>query len=131
MVVGGPADAASSKVKLYKVVYDPPGKDTHSNAQLNREYVVLKNGGGQTVKLKGWSVRDTKSHVYVFATFSLKPGKYVYIRTGHGTNTATNVYQNRGWYVWNNSGDTVSLRTAAGTTVDTCKWGKGSGSKSC
>jgi hypothetical protein len=126
-----PAGAATSTVKLYKVVYNPSGADTHANKQLNREYVVLKNGGKKTVKLTGWTVRDTKSHKYVFGTFSLKPGKYVYIHTGKGTDTGTNVYQNRGWYVWNNTGDTVSLRTAAGSTVDTCKWSKGSGTKTC
>jgi Lamin Tail Domain len=121
-VVAGPADAASSTVRLYKVVYDPSGSDTHANSQLNREYVVLKNGGKTTVRLSGWTVRDTKRHVYTFAGFSLKPGKYVYVHTGRGTDTGTNVYQGRGWYVWNNTGDTVSLRTSAGTTVDTCKW---------
>ena len=117
-----PASAASSTVKLYKVVYDPSGKDTHANSQIDREYVVLKNGGKTTVKLTGWTVRDTKKHVYTFPSFSIKAGKYVYIHTGHGTNTGTNVYQNRGWYVWNNTADKVSLRTSAGTTVDTCQW---------
>jgi hypothetical protein len=121
-VAAQPADAASSTVRLYKVVYDPSGSDTHANSQLNREYVVLKNGGKSTVKLTGWTVRDTKSHVYKFASFSLKPGKYVYVHTGRGTDTGTNVYQGRGWYVWNNTGDKVSLRTSAGTTVDTCSW---------
>jgi hypothetical protein len=127
-----PAGAASSSVRLYKVVYNPSGTDTHANSQLNREYVVLKNGGKQTVKLAGWTVRDTKRHVYTFATFSLKPGKYVYIHTGRGTNTSTNVYQGRGWYVWNNTADKVSLRTTAGTTVDTCQWKHaGSGHVAC
>jgi hypothetical protein len=121
-----PASAASSTVKLYKVVYDPSGKDTHANSQIVREYVVLKNGGKTTVKLAGWTVRDTKKHVYTFPSFSIKPGKYVYIHTGRGTNTGTNVYQNRGWYVWNNTADKVSLRTSAGTTVDTCQWKRGS-----
>jgi hypothetical protein len=121
-----PASAASSTVRLYKVVYDPSGKDTHANSQIDREYVVLKNGGKTTVKLAGWTVRDTKKHVYTFPSFSIKPGKYVYIHTGRGTNTGTNVYQNRGWYVWNNTADKVSLRTSAGTTVDTCQWKRGS-----
>lgn len=122
VVAAEPASAATSSVRLYKVVYNPSGPDTHANSQLNREYVVLKNGGRSTVRLTGWTVRDTKSHVYTFKTFSLKPGKYVYIHTGRGTDTSTNVYQNRGWYVWNNTGDKVYLRTSGGTTVDTCSW---------
>jgi hypothetical protein len=127
-----PASAASSSVRLYKVVYNPSGPDTHANSQLNREYVVLKNGGKRTVTLTAWTVRDTKHHVYTFETFSLKPGKYVYIHTGRGTDTSTNVYQNRGWYVWNNTGDKVYLRTSGGTTVDTCSWkGTSSGYQAC
>jgi len=122
VAVAEPAGAATSTVRLYKVVYDPSGSDTHANSQLNREYVVLKNGGKKTVKLTGWTVRDTKHHVYTFGTFSLKAGKYVYVHTGHGTDTSANVYQNRGWYVWNNTADKVYLRTTAGTTVDTCSW---------
>lgn len=132
IVAAEPAGAASSPVRLYKVVYNPSGPDTHANSQLNREYVVLKNGGRSTVKLTGWTVRDTKSHVYTFATFSLKPGKYVYVHTGRGTDTSTNVYQNRGWYVWNNTGDKVSLRTSGGSTVDTCSWkGRSAGYQAC
>ncbi len=126
--VAGQAEAATSPVKLYKVVYDPSGPDTHSNTQLNREYVVLRNTGKKAVTLTGWSVADTKSHVYRFKTFTLKPGKYVYVHTGKGSDTSANVYQNRGWYVWNNTADTVTVRTSGGTRIDTCKWthkGKG------
>lgn len=132
VVAAAPASAATSSVRLYKVVYNPSGADTHANSQLNREYVVLKNGGRSTVKLTGWTVRDTKRHVYTFKTFSLKPGKYVYIHTGRGSDTSTNVYQNRSWYVWNNTGDKVYLRTSGGTTVDTCSWkGRSAGYQSC
>ena len=121
-VAAVPAEAATSTVKLYKVVYDPSGKDTHSNAQIDREYVVLKNTGRHSVKITGWTVRDTKKHVYAFGSFTLKAGAYVYIHTGRGTDTGKNVYQQRGWYVWNNTADKVYLRTTAGSTVDTCGW---------
>ena len=124
-VMAGQAEAATSPVRLYKVVYDPSGKDTHANAQLNREYVELKNTGKRAVTLTGWTVADTKGHVYHFKSFTLKPGKYVYVHTGKGTDTAANVFQNRGWYVWNNTTDTVTLRTAAAKKIDTCHWAKG------
>jgi len=132
VAVAVPAGAAASPVRLYKVVYDPPGADTHANAQLNREYVVLKNTGTRAVKLTGWTVADTKSHVYHFRSFTLKPGKYVYVHTGRGTDTGTNVFQGRRWYVWNNTADTVTLRTAGGTKIDTCRWThKGHGYVAC
>jgi len=127
-VAVGQAEAAAPPVKLYKVVYDPSGKDTHSNTQLNREYVALKNTGRRAVKLTGWTVADTKRHVYKFKVFTLKPGKVVYVHTGKGHDTSVNVFQNRAWYVWNNTADTVTLRNSAGTKIDTCRWtrnGKG------
>ena len=121
-VAGAVVPAASSPVKIYKVYYNPPGRDTHANAQLNREYVELKNRGTRSVSLTGWTLRDTKHHVYTFGRFSLKPGKFVYIHTGKGRNTAVNLYWGRRWYVWNNTGDTATLRNARGGTVGTCRW---------
>jgi hypothetical protein len=132
IVAAEPASAASSSVRLYKVVYNPSGPDTHANSQLNREYVVLKNGGRSTVRLTGWTVRDTKRHVYTFKSFSLGPGKYVYIHTGKGADTSADVHQNRSWYVWNNTGDKIYLRTSGGTTVGTCSWkGTSAGYRYC
>ncbi|MET7906426.1 lamin tail domain-containing protein [Streptomyces sp. NPDC005355] len=60
--------------------------------------------------------------VVVFKTFTLRAGKSVYMHTGRGTNTASNVYQGRGAYVWNNDHDTATLRKSSGTRVDSCSY---------
>ena len=55
----------------------------------------------------------------------------VTLHTGHGKNTATDLYWGQSTYVWNNTGDKAILKNKAKTTVDTCKWGDGSGSIAC
>jgi hypothetical protein len=58
----------------------------------------------------------------------LRAGKYVKVHTGKGTNTATDRYQGRSWYVWNNDKDTAYLYNASGTRLDTCSYNNRSAS---
>src|SRR5262245_36375916 len=101
-----PADAASL-IRIVKVQYDSPGSDTGSNTSLNGEWVAIRNTGTTRRDLTHWTLRDAANHVYTFGSFSLKAGGTVYVKTGTGTNNAVYRYQNRGWYVWNNTGDTA------------------------
>jgi hypothetical protein len=65
-------------------------------------------------------------HVYVFpAGATLGAKKTVRVRTGKGTDTATNRYWNLGYYVWNNTSDTAKLRDANGKGGDACSWTTG------
>jgi len=132
----GAAKAKPAKVRIYKVYYDSPGSDRGSNASLNKEWVALKNYGGTARDLYGYTVRDKSSHVYKFGHVSLKPGKRIYVHTGKGKGAtvggSVHRYQNKGWYIWNNTKDGATLRTRAGTKIDTCSWGsRGKGYKYC
>ncbi len=82
----------------------------------------IRNTTGTAVNLRGWTLTDAANHKYTFGNFTLGKGKIVTVRTGRGTNTAANVYQNRGAYVWNNDRDTATLRKANGASVDTCSY---------
>jgi len=124
------ADAAST-VRFSYVQYNSPGSDTGSNTSLNGEYIRIKNYGTKSRSLTGWTVRDKANHVYKFGTFTLKPGATVTIYTGRGSNTSTKRYWGKSWYIWNNSGDTATLKTSSGTTLDTCKWGSSGSAKTC
>ena len=116
-----PAEAASA-VRISAVQYDSPGSDTGSNKSLNAEWVRITNNSSTRKKLTGWTLRDTSRHVYRFGTFSLGPGKSVRIHTGKGRNTATDRYQGRSWYVWNNDGDKAILKNSHGTTESVRSW---------
>jgi Lamin Tail Domain len=123
---GANAQAApTSQIQFRLIYYNSPGPDTGSNASLNAEYVTLKNIGTTARYLTGWTVEDAQSHVYTFGTFRLAAGQKVRIHTGRGTNTSTDLYWGRGWYVWNNTGDKAKLHNAAGAWKDSCSWGSG------
>jgi len=61
----------------------------------------------------------------------IKARKSVKLHSGKGGDTSSNLYWDRGWYVWNNDGDKAILRTSSGTLKDTCTWGDGIGYKNC
>jgi hypothetical protein len=57
---------------------------------------------------------------------------YVKIHTGKGTNTQTDRYWGKSWYVWNNTGDTATLRDNRGRLLDRCTFkGKSQGYVFC
>ncbi|MFE5896915.1 lamin tail domain-containing protein [Streptomyces sp. NPDC056488] len=121
LALPAPAQAAGS-VHLYKIYYDSPGTDSRTNASLNGEYVIVRNTTTAAVNLRGWTLTDASNHKYTFGNFTLGKGKTVTIRTGKGTNTAANLYQQRAAYVWNNDRDTATLKRSNGTRVDTCSY---------
>lgn len=125
-----PADAAS-KVQIVKAYYNSPGDDTRSNTSLNAEYVVVKNTDTVKRTLTGWTLRDVSGYVYKFPTFALAAGKSVTVHTGKGTNSGSHLYWNRTSYVWNNTGDTATLKNSSAVFADTCKWGSTGSYISC
>jgi lamin tail-like protein len=124
------ADAAGGVV-LWNAHYDSPGPDYGAASSLTAEYIALKNTSSSAKTITGWTLRDKANHVYKFPATTIGAGKYLFVRTGKGTNNSTTRYWNQSWYIWNNSGDTAYLRNSAGSTVDTCSWGKGHTSKQC
>ncbi|UNO42689.1 lamin tail domain-containing protein [Streptomyces sp. MST-110588] len=121
LVVAAPASAAGS-VHITKIYYNSPGRDDRSNRSLNGEWVEIKNSTSRSVNLKGWTLTDASRHKYTFGSYSLGAGKSVKIRTGRGTDTAGNRYQNRRAYVWDNDKDTATLKKASGARVDRCSY---------
>ena len=102
-----------------RIEADPPGDDTDDP---NAEFVVVRNGGSDTLDLGGWGLKDlTATHRFDFpAGFVLAPGAAVTIHTGCGNATATDLFWcNQGSAVWNNDGDTAFLLDPNGNVVDT------------
>ncbi|MEU6668241.1 lamin tail domain-containing protein [Streptomyces sp. NPDC046727] len=116
-----PAQAAGG-VHIHHVWFDSPGSDNRSNKSLNAEWVQIKNSGSSAVSLKGWVLKDASNHKYVFPNVKIGAGKYLKIHTGSGSDTASDKYQDRRAYVWNNDKDTATLTKASGTKVDSCSW---------
>jgi hypothetical protein len=121
LTLATPAQAGLGVV-ISKIYYDSPGSDTGSNSSLNAEYVTLKNLRGTAQKITGWTIRDPQGHVYTFPATTIKANSTVTLRSGSGTDGISTRYWQQSWYVWNNTGDTATLKTSNGATVDTCKY---------
>jgi Lamin Tail Domain len=109
-------------VGIYRVYYNSPGTDTGSNSSLNGEWIQLRNRCSTASSLTYAKIKDAAGHTYTFGSYALGGGKYVKVHTGKGTNTATDRYQGRSWYVWNNDKDTAYLYNRFGTRLDTCSY---------
>jgi hypothetical protein len=127
-----PADAATvPQMQFTYIAYDSPGKDTRTNASLDAEYVRITNNGAAN-NLKNWTLKDATGHTFTFPDHPIAKGAKVWVHTGKGTNTKSDLYWGSGNYIWNNPGDTATLRSASGRLYDTCKWTKiGTGHTSC
>jgi hypothetical protein len=118
----GLASPASAAIRITKIYFDSPGADTGSNTSLNAEYVVIKNTGTTRKTLTGWTLRDASKHVYKFPTFRLGAGKSMKVHTGKGANTLGNLYWRSSSYIWNNDGDTATLKRSNGTVASRCSY---------
>ena len=131
MTSASTALAAGHRIQIHEIYYNSPGSDTGSNSSLNHEWVQLHNTSGQRITLTGWTLRDQQNHVYKFGTYKIKAHGYVKIHTGKGTNTQTDRYWGRSWYVWNNTGDQATVKNNNGNVIDRCAYSGGGSYKIC
>lgn len=83
------------------------------------ESVLIKNVGGAALAMAGYTLSDAAStpNTYTFPAFTLAAGAEVRVWVRAGADDAANLYWGRSAAVWNNSGDTATLRDAAGQEV--------------
>ncbi|WP_363466181.1 lamin tail domain-containing protein [Halogeometricum borinquense] len=101
-----------------EIVRVHPDADGNDNENPNGEYVVFRNEGEQVIDLSGWSVADAADNEYTFPSgTTLEPDAELTLKSGTGTDREGTVYWGRNSAVWNNGGDTITLRDADGTVV--------------
>lgn len=108
----GPITTAT--IAVGRVRPNPPGDESQTP---NEEWIEVVNTGQRPVDLTGWGVQDeSASHRYDFPDgFRLAPGAGVLVRTGCGTDSATDLHWCvSGSAVWNNDGDTVFITDPSG-----------------
>jgi len=117
------ASPAIAAIRISYIYYNPPGKDTLTNTHINKEYIRIHNSGTHSKAIGGWTIRDTSHHVYKFASsYRLCAKCTVTVHTGRGTDTRGKKYWGYRNYVWNNTGDTATLKNASGTVRDRCHY---------
>jgi hypothetical protein len=120
---GGPGSGSSSSgVKIVQIYFDSPGPDTGSNASRNAEWVKVENVTRSRRTITGWTVHDASTHGYTFPTTVLAAGATIRVHTGRGAKNATNRFWGSTQYIWNNSGDTATLRNSHRSVVDRCTY---------
>jgi competence protein ComEC len=107
--------ATDGQLVLATVHADAAGTERDN---LNDEYLVFENTGGSTLDIGGWTVADEAGHTYtVPAGVTVAPGATITLHTGSGTDTETDLYWGADQPVWNNGGDTVTVKDDDGTVV--------------
>ncbi len=108
----------NSDIVISAVQFDAPGDD-RKKENLNGEWVEISNSGDSDVDLAGWTLNDDGNHVYNFpSNFKIKSGNSVKIHTGSETDTEFDLYWNSGRAIWNNDGDTATLKDKDGKVID-------------
>jgi endonuclease/exonuclease/phosphatase family metal-dependent hydrolase len=116
-----PPPTGSSTVIINEFLANEPGSD------VTKEFVELVNVGTSAVDLSGWTVSDSGTLRHTFASgTTLEAGKAVVVFGGAAGIPAglTNaVAASTTMLGLTNSGDTINLKDAAGTVVDTITFG--------
>ncbi|MFH1789303.1 MAG: lamin tail domain-containing protein, partial [Candidatus Altiarchaeota archaeon] len=114
-----PSPASSSGTPVIEIIeaqFDAPGSE---KINLNGEWVKIRNNGDAPQDLTGWILEDDANHIYRFPdNFVLGTGDSVTVHTGSGTDSTSDLYWGRGSAIWNNDGDTATLRDEEGRKID-------------
>ncbi len=114
MLAQGETSGAQSKVEITDANFVAP---TPEKENLNGEWIEIANGGEADENLAGWTLTDQQNHTYAFPDFNLLAGAKVKVHTGSGEDTDEDLYCNRSTPIWNNDGDTATLKDASGKAV--------------
>jgi len=103
------------ELSVARIHADASGND-HDN--LNDEYIVFANTGSTALDISGWVITDEADHSYSVPSGTvLDPGEEITLYTGSGSDSDSSLYWSSGRAVWNNGGDTITVRNDSGGTV--------------
>jgi Flp pilus assembly pilin Flp len=103
---------------------DVPSAGKSGKSVTEDECVCFTSRESYAVDMTGWTVADSVEHSYTFPPLHVQPGASVRLHTGRGADSESDLYWGRGGGIWNDKGDTVYLRDAAGVLVDEYSYGR-------
>jgi micrococcal nuclease len=107
-------------LKITSLEANPPGDD---RSDPTGEYVRIANVTDEAVSMGGFVLTDRYGHRYTFPPLSLQPGYSVLLLSGRGIDLIDArkqmvLYWQSEGPIWNNDGDTATLRAPDGTVID-------------
>jgi hypothetical protein len=82
------------------------------------EFVEIWNDDKTPIQLKNWTLSDAASHVFTFPSFVIQPNQTCRIYTNQVYSQWCRFSYGSGTVIWNNGGDTATLRDGNGTLID-------------
>jgi hypothetical protein len=82
------------------------------------EYVEIRNDDSSPIQLNNWTLEDEEHHVFKFPPFVIQPNQTCRIYTNEYHPEWCGFRYESGSAIWNNGGDTATLRDANGTLID-------------
>jgi hypothetical protein len=82
------------------------------------EWVTIKNLGDSAVEMEGWRISSDTSNKYDFPEFTLNKDQTVKVWTKNGTNSSTQLYMNREFEFWKDTGDCGYLKDDTRKTIN-------------
>lgn len=93
-------------------------------ADLNGETVTIRNDGLATVDITRWTLADASGkNLFIFPPLALLPGGIMVVHTGRGVASGPDLYWGKATGIWNDAGDTATLRDATGAVVSVYTYG--------
>jgi competence protein ComEC len=105
-------EITSGKVRITNIFYDGTGTTEPD------EYVEIRNEEAQPVQLQGWSLSDEGNHIFAFPASVMQPSQICRIYTNEDHPEWCGFSYGKGDAIWNNSGDTATLRDGQGNIID-------------
>jgi endonuclease YncB( thermonuclease family) len=107
-------------LKITSLKFNAPGDDRFN---LNGEYVRIASVADAVIDVRGYMLSDAYGHQYTFPALSLKPGYSVLLVSGRGVDVTDPrgqfiLYWQSDSPIWNNDGDTATLRAPDGSPID-------------
>ena len=105
--------ATSGNVQITNIFYDGIVSSSEPD-----EYVEIENIDNVAIQLQNWTLRDIANHVFTFPNFVIQPNQTCRIYTNQDHPEWCGFSYGSGSAIWNNSGDTATLRDSNGALKD-------------
>lgn len=96
------------------------------------EYVEIKNFDTKAIRLQGWKLHDAGPiHTYTFPNYLIPPGESCRVYTNENHPEWCGFNWKNGSAIWNNNGDTATLRDGSGKVISTCSYSGSGNTTTC